>query len=126
MTLSLRPERGTAEPGPRPLDVLPSLLVYHVLILLGAFLAVFGIFRGLDLWLAAGLALVAGGIAVQAAVLVRSGRAARSGSPIWESAPTTQAYDGGSARSFCASCGWNGGSTGLLCPRCRKPLARLR
>ncbi len=107
--------------------VAPPLLAYHALILVGAYVIVRGDTAGSLPLLYTGLAMVAAGIATEAAILAWSARltlrsAASSGADRMRAgAVGTRAS---ASHRFCMVCGWSGAVTQGLCPRCAHPLIR--
>lgn len=107
--------------------VAPPLLAYHALILVGAYVIVRGDTAGSLPLLYSGLAMVAAGIATEAAILAWSARLTLR-SAAASVADRTRAGPAGTRASnshrFCTGCGWSGAITQGLCPRCAHPLIR--
>jgi hypothetical protein len=116
----------TSRPGPAGSRgaIFAALVLYHALILAGALLLIEGTLRGPTTWVYAGTFLFVVGVLIQAWVLVWAFRAARSGAPIWSRAPGP---GGAPAPQFlCPTCGLKGPLQGRVCPRCHRPVARVR
>jgi hypothetical protein len=100
--------------------VAPALVVNHVLILAGAYFVIEGAFRFGPAWIAAGAALLAGGVGIEVGILFWSARLARKASgkvarPVRLDGSVTVA----SARvARCFRCGWHGEVRRQTCPRC--------
>jgi len=130
---TLRP----SDPGPRSPPRSPSstlrtiagpLLIYHALLLGGAFLLIRGNVLGSLPSLLAGAALIVGGIAVEIAILywaaglirasARSHAVAEGTDSVREVAPVT-------GRWLCTVYGWKGDSRRQVCPRCGRLMIRI-
>jgi hypothetical protein len=98
------------------------LLVYHALILIGAYLLVVGILQGPVAYEYVGATLIAGGVVVELTILVWTAGLVRGsvGASRAEEAPTGDDRE----RRGCARCGWSGENRGSVCPRCGGPTYR--
>lgn len=105
---------------------MPPLLAYHAVILVGAFALVYGVERSVPDLVPLGIALIVLGIAIALALLVWAARSTLDApGPVWDRPPPA-APSGPPRQYLCPSCGWKGSSAGYLCPRCQRPVARLR
>lgn len=120
------PEEGTSvssdrAPGGLLRQVLPPLLLDHVLILVGAWLLVSSFEAHRTMGVAAGAGVLASGIIIELVVLVWSATLVRAAARTL--APSVSGPDIGRfrQRSRCTSCGWSGVvRVGSLCPRCAR------
>lgn len=113
--------RGAPPSGPSPRPLLKKLfgplVVYHVLILFGAFLIV--VANGWGTWRFVGIALVVLGISVEISILVWTASLARSASSDSSNPPR-----GGVSR-ICVACGRKGSEPMRICPRCGREMVSL-
>lgn len=93
----------------------PPLLVYHLLIFLGAYFVVAGVLEGSFGSELVGGALVGAGIAVEVAVLVWSAGLTRRAAA---EAVAERPRDPGMGGRRCYRCDWRGDAPGAVCPRC--------
>jgi hypothetical protein len=114
--------------GPSVRKVMIPLAVYHALILAGAFLVVRGNLLGSSPSVFSGALLIAGGIAVEVAILywaaelIRRSAVAQGGPvPVVPSRPPSVRPP----RSLCWGCGWQGDRERSYCPRCGKLVVRV-
>lgn len=115
--------------GPRSIwrKVGGPLVLYHALVLFGAYLTIRGILDGEPADEYVGVGVIIGGIAVEAAVLAWSAgltrRAAAVARTVGESgADRTPERRAGTAQ--CVRCAWEGVAEGSVCPRCGGFLVR--
>jgi hypothetical protein len=96
-------------------------VLYHGLILVGAYLLVVGYIDGLRWYEAAGGVLVALGIVVQGAVLAWLAKLSRKASI---ESPEPGAGVGGPSRWLCVRCGRKAGTPTFACPECGGPMVK--
>lgn len=112
--------------NPRPVlrKVVGPLVIYHALILLGAFLILASGLRGLGLTV--GAILVGAGISMDIAVIVWSAsltrRAARQQRTSYQLRGDRRA---GPGRTLCPACGRMGTEGTVTCPRCGRTVIQL-
>lgn len=98
--------------------VLP-LMANHVLILVGAWFLVSSDLAHRTTAAAVGASVLAGGIAIELAVLLWSASLVRAAARSTRGTPAASMQQ----RSRCISCGWSGvRRVGAPCPRCSKPI----
>ncbi len=101
------------------------LLLYHVLILLGAFVLLRGVFVASVAWEAVGSGLIVGGILVEASILYWTAGLARAGvsAGLPPPVPGARAVPDVRERWFCLGCARIGPPTpGAICPRCGRSM----
>ncbi len=109
--------------GPRPIlrKLGGPLLLYHILILAGAYLVVLGIIDGSPLLQVVGVVSIVAGVVTEAAVLAWSAQLVRRAASAKDGSDreTAQPAEASSLRGqLCVRCGWSGRDTGHICPRC--------
>ena len=93
----------------------PPLIVYHLLIFLGAYFVVAGVLEGSFGSELVGGALVGAGVAVEVCVLIGSARLTRRAAT-GELRESPRDVATGERR--CYRCDWRGNAAGIVCPRC--------
>jgi hypothetical protein len=99
------------------------LVLYHVLLLTGAFLLLDGRKLGNASWEGCGWVLILSGILLEVGILVWTAGPLRTTAA---SLPSTVRSGSGAADRplevrLCAACGWMGHVRSRLCPRCARP-----
>lgn len=101
------------------------LVLYHVLILLGAFVLLRGVFLSAPAWEVVGGGLIVAGILVEASILYWTAGLARGGVPAAPHPPEPGAHANHDVRErwFCLGCARIGPPTpGAICPRCGRSM----
>lgn len=127
MQRALRPASSVHRTAPQPIlrRLAGPLVIYHVMILIGAFLIIAGGSWGY--WRLVGAVLVGAGIAVELSILAWSASLATSASTrTGEFDSTLPTSAPGAPRRICVACGQEGSVATLTCPRCGKPVVSLR
>lgn len=118
------PNPDNMEPRSVMRRVAGPLLVYHALILFGAFLLLAG--GPWEPWRGVGAVLVAAGILVEVSILTWSASLSRSARDRGDVASrASKESPGESARWICLACGRAVREKSSTCPRCGRPVVSL-
>jgi len=115
---------GSLGGTPRLRRLLGSLVIYHAMILLGAFFIIAGGSSGIERLI--GAVLVGVGIAIEISILAWSASLTRAASTAKaELEPGRPALAPGSPRRVCIACGQASSDPAPTCPRCGRPMVSL-
>jgi hypothetical protein len=104
------------------------LSIYHILVVVGAVVVLFGVSQG-SVWTSVlGIVVLFAGVLLQAWVLVQASRQARRGSAAgYRSSSLGMRRPGpeATAVAFCSNCGFRAKVPSRMCPRCGRVLLRV-